>query len=40
MMENAFIYAFTLVYNPEVLGTGHIIRRQSVAVGVECHYPR
>ncbi|AWO98413.1 putative zona pellucida sperm-binding protein 3-like isoform 2 [Scophthalmus maximus] len=38
MTDNAFIYAFTLVYNPKVLSG--IIRSQRVVIGVECHYPR
>ncbi|XP_019961582.1 zona pellucida sperm-binding protein 3-like [Paralichthys olivaceus] len=40
MTENAFIYAFTLVYNPKVLSRSGIIRSQSAVIGVECHYPR
>ncbi|KAM6987388.1 uncharacterized protein LKV04_010213 [Tautogolabrus adspersus] len=40
MTEDAFIYAFTLVYKPRVLGRGGIIRSQSAVIGVECHYPR
>ncbi|KAM7413726.1 hypothetical protein PAMA_020890 [Pampus argenteus] len=39
MTKNAFIYAFTLVYNPKVFSKT-IIRRQSAVIGVECHYPR
>ncbi|XP_042343083.1 zona pellucida sperm-binding protein 3-like [Plectropomus leopardus] len=38
MTENAFIYAFMLIYNPKV--SGRIIRSQSAVIGVECHYPR
>uniref|UniRef100_A0A3Q1G335 Zona pellucida sperm-binding protein 3 n=1 Tax=Acanthochromis polyacanthus TaxID=80966 RepID=A0A3Q1G335_9TELE len=40
MTEIALIYAFTLVYNPKVLGGSPIIRRQSAVIGVECHYLR
>ncbi|XP_033488197.1 zona pellucida sperm-binding protein 3-like [Epinephelus lanceolatus] len=40
MTENAFIYAFALVYNPKVSGRSHIIRSQSAVIGVECHYLR
>ncbi|XP_040902182.1 zona pellucida sperm-binding protein 3-like [Toxotes jaculatrix] len=40
MTENALIYAFTLVYNPEVFSRPRIIRSQSAVIGVECHYPR
>ncbi|XP_042270240.1 zona pellucida sperm-binding protein 3-like [Thunnus albacares] len=40
MIEDAFIYAFTLVYNPKVFGKSNIIRSQSAVIGVECHYPR
>nr|XP_046246134.1 zona pellucida sperm-binding protein 3-like isoform X2 [Scatophagus argus] len=39
LTESAFIYAFTLVYNPKVSGRSPIIRSQSVVIGVECHYP-
>ncbi|XP_029922138.1 zona pellucida sperm-binding protein 3-like isoform X2 [Myripristis murdjan] len=40
MTENAFIYAFTLVYNPKVLGKTNIIRSRSAVIGIECHFPR
>uniref|UniRef100_A0A3P8S7Z4 Zona pellucida sperm-binding protein 3 n=1 Tax=Amphiprion percula TaxID=161767 RepID=A0A3P8S7Z4_AMPPE len=40
MTEFALIYAFTLVYNPKVLGRSHIIRSQSAVIRVECHYLR
>lgn len=40
MTENAFIYAFTLDYNPKASGRSHIIRSQPAVVGVECHYQR
>ncbi|XP_070826744.1 zona pellucida sperm-binding protein 3-like [Chaetodon trifascialis] len=40
MTENAFIYVFTLVYNPKQSGRSPIIRSQSAVIGVECHYPR
>ncbi|XP_041666459.1 zona pellucida sperm-binding protein 3-like [Cheilinus undulatus] len=40
MTEDAFIYAFTLVFKPRVLSRGGIIRSQSAIIGVECHYPR
>ncbi|XP_059187458.1 zona pellucida sperm-binding protein 3-like isoform X2 [Centropristis striata] len=40
MTEDAFIYAFSLVYNPKVSGRSDIIRRQGAVIGVECHYPR
>ncbi|KAM8904575.1 zona pellucida sperm-binding protein 3-like [Spinachia spinachia] len=37
MTENALVYAFTLVYKPDVSG-GRITRSQAVVIGVECHY--
>uniref|UniRef100_A0A3B4ZZV2 Zona pellucida sperm-binding protein 3 n=1 Tax=Stegastes partitus TaxID=144197 RepID=A0A3B4ZZV2_9TELE len=40
MTEFAFIYAFALVYDPEVSGKSNIIRSQRAVVGVECHYLR
>ncbi|KAM9359105.1 zona pellucida sperm-binding protein 3-like [Symphorus nematophorus] len=40
MREDAFIYAFTLVYNPKVSGRSPIIRSQRAVIAVECHYPR
>ncbi|XP_020504694.2 zona pellucida sperm-binding protein 3 [Labrus bergylta] len=40
MTEDAFLYAFKLVYKPRVLGRSGIIRAQSAVIGVECHYPR
>ncbi|XP_074536085.1 uncharacterized protein LOC141798165 [Halichoeres trimaculatus] len=40
MMENSFIYAFTLVYEPRESGRGGITRSQSAVIRVECHYPR
>ncbi|XP_041796620.1 zona pellucida sperm-binding protein 3-like [Chelmon rostratus] len=40
MTEHAFIYAFTLLYNPKESGRRPIIRSQSAVIGVECHYPR
>ncbi|XP_047450440.1 zona pellucida sperm-binding protein 3-like [Mugil cephalus] len=40
MIETTIIYAFTLVYNPRVLGSSPIIRSQRAVIGVECHYPR
>ncbi|GAA6225120.1 zona pellucida sperm-binding protein 3-like isoform X1 [Lates japonicus] len=40
MTEDAIIYAFTLVYKPQVSGRSDIIRSQSTVIGVECHYPR
>ncbi|KAF3847241.1 hypothetical protein F7725_020269 [Dissostichus mawsoni] len=40
MKENSLIYAFALVYNPEVSDRSPIVRSQSAVIGVECHYPR
>ncbi|XP_071327751.1 zona pellucida sperm-binding protein 3-like [Trachinotus anak] len=40
MTENAFIYAFTLVYSPRVVRGSPITRSQGAVVGVECHYQR
>ncbi|XP_029302432.1 zona pellucida sperm-binding protein 3-like [Cottoperca gobio] len=40
MKENTFLYAFELFYNPRVLGRSRIVRRQSMVIGIECHYPR
>ncbi|XP_075931523.1 zona pellucida sperm-binding protein 3-like [Anarhichas minor] len=38
VIENTLIYAFTLVYNPEVSGGSGITRSQGAVIGVECHY--
>ncbi|XP_068585827.1 zona pellucida sperm-binding protein 3-like [Cebidichthys violaceus] len=38
LMENILIYAFTLIYNPDVSGRGSITRSQGAVIGVECHY--
>lgn len=40
LTENAFIYAFALVYNPEVFGRSGITRSQSAVIRLECHYQR
>lgn len=39
MTDVSFIYAFVLIYNPQVLGNSNIVRGQRVVTGVECHYP-
>uniref|UniRef100_A0AAQ4NU00 ZP domain-containing protein n=1 Tax=Gasterosteus aculeatus aculeatus TaxID=481459 RepID=A0AAQ4NU00_GASAC len=40
MTGDTLVYAFTLVYNPDVSGGVRITRSQSMEIGVECHYQR
>ncbi|CAI5677672.1 unnamed protein product [Oreochromis niloticus] len=40
LTENAFIYAFALVYNPKVFGRSGITRSQSAVIRLECRYQR
>lgn len=38
--DSSLIYTFILNYNPRPIGTSPVVRTNSAAVIVECHYPR
>ncbi|KAK0151955.1 Zona pellucida sperm-binding protein 3 [Merluccius polli] len=40
MTDDALIYAFTLNYLPQSIGSSGVVRTNSAVVRVECHYPR
>uniref|UniRef100_A0A665U642 Zona pellucida sperm-binding protein 3 n=1 Tax=Echeneis naucrates TaxID=173247 RepID=A0A665U642_ECHNA len=40
MMEDSFVYTFTLLYTPSPLGDSPVVRTRDISVSVECHYQR
>uniref|UniRef100_A0A8C2YYJ5 Zona pellucida sperm-binding protein 3 n=1 Tax=Cyclopterus lumpus TaxID=8103 RepID=A0A8C2YYJ5_CYCLU len=40
MVDDSFIYTFTLLYTPSPLGGSDIIRTEDIAVDIQCHYQR
>ncbi|XP_068584962.1 zona pellucida sperm-binding protein 3-like [Cebidichthys violaceus] len=40
MSEDLFIYTFTLLYSPNPMGNGQIIRAGDITVDIQCHYQR
>jgi len=40
MVDDSFIYTFTLLYTPTPLGGSDIVRTEDVAVDIQCHYQR
>ncbi|XP_073328287.1 zona pellucida sperm-binding protein 3-like [Pagrus major] len=40
MLEDSFVYSFTLMYTPSPLGDSQIVRTRDVTVSIQCHYQR